>query len=260
MTNATWTGANSSIYKDSENWNPKSVPDISDTATFDDTASTLTVALVGDQFFAVGGWTINSGDYEFDAIIPFRRTLSFHGSGIAVNGGSLTLNVTYLVFNNSSSAGNAHINSYGALNIGPDATAGSAQINAYENFLSDGSLGNATINWYGQIDPNPPPIFPHALINSGVESATINNYELAQISVEQTDNGVVNTYASALTYFTGQENAGTSVIITHGSATSIFMDHTSGGDARFVTKAGGIRKFRSLVGRGRWNNLRYSQA
>ena len=126
-TDATWTGATDGDYGLVSNWN-STVPD--GTATFDSSGTTKSITVSsGLGGFTVGGWTFNSGNYQFN-VSGDTIALGFNGAGIVVNGGSAAITTDSLIrFDSSSTAGSATftVNSYGSTVFEGTASGGTAR-------------------------------------------------------------------------------------------------------------------------------------
>jgi autotransporter-associated beta strand protein len=145
---ATWlTNPGSGDFGTASNWSPATVP--TGTAFFNTSSNpNLTMA----NSVTLGGWTFNAGasNYTFDLNNLITTQLTFTGAGIAVNGGSVTINnVDAVIFRNTSTAGSATImNTEGSVIFHDASTAGQSTINnSSVTAFEDGSTaGNATIN------------------------------------------------------------------------------------------------------------------
>ncbi|NVO14456.1 MAG: autotransporter domain-containing protein [Rhodoplanes sp.] len=133
------------------NWSTGSVP--TGTAYFDTSATT---ALTINNNATLGGWTFNAGAsaYTFNS----SATLQFNGAGIAVNGGSVTINnIDLLTFLGSSTAGSATITTSNELDFYDTSLAGTATItNNYMLYFNASSsadhatiTNNRTLNFFG---------------------------------------------------------------------------------------------------------------
>lgn len=140
---ATWlANPGSADFNTGSNWSSSSVP--TGTAYFDATSTSSLAFSTGPT--TVGGWTFNTGasNYTFTN----NNQLYFNGAGIAVNGGSVTINSNNeLIFFNSSTAGNAAINNSDDLQFFDTSTAGTAAItnNNTLGFVTSSTAGSATI-------------------------------------------------------------------------------------------------------------------
>src|SRR5690348_5002679 len=93
-------------YNDPSNWSAN-VPGPTDTAEFE--ASTATNMSLVD-FIKVGHWLFNPGATQYNFDIAGTASLSFEGSGIAINSGSVhILDFGQLSFEGNSTAGAAAI-------------------------------------------------------------------------------------------------------------------------------------------------------
>lgn len=140
---ATWlANPGSGDFSDANNWSPASVP--TGTAYFGATSTSSLAFSTGPT--TIGGWTFNAGasNYTFTN----NNQLYFNGAGIAVNGGSVTINShNTLIFFNSSTAGSATINNYSDLQFFDTSSAGTATItnNDTLGFITSSTAGSATI-------------------------------------------------------------------------------------------------------------------
>lgn len=82
---ATWNGTTAD-YNTGTNWNTSAAPGSSDTATFDNTATNQSVTFSSSPT-SVGGWTFNSGTYDFT--IGSGQHLTFDNAGIINNGANI---------------------------------------------------------------------------------------------------------------------------------------------------------------------------
>ncbi|WP_245283919.1 autotransporter outer membrane beta-barrel domain-containing protein [Bradyrhizobium sp. Cp5.3] len=145
--NATWnTAPGSAVYGTGANWIPTTVP--TGTAFFGSSSQT-DIAINADV--SVGGWTFNAGagNYQFTTAVVPSVDIAFTGTGIVVNGGSVSLTNTSgnLNFQNNSSAGAATIINNWNLNFQNNSTAGSAAITniGVLSFFNNSTAGNAAI-------------------------------------------------------------------------------------------------------------------
>jgi autotransporter-associated beta strand protein len=223
---ATWSATpGSGDFNDPNNWNPTTVPD--GTAIFDASANT-NISIASST--TVGGLTIDAGSYSFHNTQPFELT----GAGVTVNAGSATLtNDWTLTFSNTSTAGNATINDNlgnqlvfqddasgatatitndGLLEFHDNAAAGSANITSSFGvaFSKNATAGNATINIASGF------LAFHSGTTAGTSTIT---------------NGGTLTFDDA--------TAEDAVITTTSGGTVTFIFAATGGDAQFITQAGG---------------------
>eukprot|EP01035_Chromulina_nebulosa_P005394 gene5394-7313_t len=188
------------------NWSSGSVP--TGTAFFDTSATT---ALTLNNTATFGGWTFNAGAsaYTFNT----SAFLQFNGAGIAVNGGSVTINnIDLLTFSGSSTAGSATITTSNELDFFDTSRAGTATItNNYILYFNASSsadhatiTNNRTLNFDG---------------NATASNATITN------------NGNLN--------FNGRSTAGLATLTNNGGGTVDFSNTTGPNGDNKVT-AGSI--------------------
>ena len=116
---ATWLASpGSADYNAGANWSTGTVP--TGTATFG--ASSIT-NLTNSTNTNVGGWTFDASASAY----TFANTgfQWFNGAGIVVNGGSISIdNVAFTYFNNSSSAGTAHVTTADGSQLRPNSAIG----------------------------------------------------------------------------------------------------------------------------------------
>jgi autotransporter-associated beta strand protein len=157
------------------NWAPGSVP--TGIATF---GGSGTPALSFSTNTTVGAWTFNASasNYTFTN----ANALTFNGAGIAVFGGSATINNNSVVsFSNSSTAGSATITNSAGLTFLNSSTAANATITnntgAITAFSSNSSAGSATIfnNGTG--------IVRFLGTSTGGNATLVNNNAAAQIDI-----------------------------------------------------------------------------
>ncbi|MEQ8378773.1 autotransporter outer membrane beta-barrel domain-containing protein [Parvibaculum sp.] len=135
---ATWNGTTAD-YNTGTNWDTSTVPGSGDTATFDNTATNQSVTFSSNPI-TVGGWTLNSGNYDFT--IGSGQHLTFDGAGIINNGANIVdsfaiTNDGRLDFSGASSVSGGSLsttittNSGGTTYIGDTASAGNARFYMY---------------------------------------------------------------------------------------------------------------------------------
>jgi autotransporter-associated beta strand protein len=202
---ATWLATpGTAVYRTPANWSTGALP--GGTASFG--ASTQS-ALTMSSTTSVGGWTFNADAVAYSFYV--NGILNFTGAGIAVNGGSVTLNNPGEVyFKNASSAGSATINNAsGSLSFQGTSTAANAIIDngVTASFSGSSSAGSATIT------------SSNSLIFSGsstADSATI-------------------TVSSGTLSFGQTSTAGNASITNNGQIT--LSDNASGGSASIVNNS-----------------------
>jgi autotransporter-associated beta strand protein len=204
------------------NWTPATVP--TGTATFGLTNGR------GPSFSAasttVGGWTFTPGasGYTF-ALGNTIQTLTFNGAGIVINGGSVTINNTFLGtigFVNTSTAGSAAVNNNGTVNFSNASTAGSAALNnnGTVSFADSSTAGSATIaNDPGSTSPSA----LQFLNSSSAGNATIINNRLSF--------GVFN---NTVDFFSTSTAANATITNNHNLT---FHDNSTAGNAGIVNNA-----------------------
>ncbi|WP_145984420.1 autotransporter outer membrane beta-barrel domain-containing protein [Bradyrhizobium nitroreducens] len=236
--NGTWlTSPGSGDYGTASNWDGGFVP--VGTASFG-TSDTTGLAI---SSVSVGGWTFNAGasNYTFDVSGP----LNFTGTGITVNGGSVTINyaigAALITFSGSSTAGSATINNSGSLWFTQGSTAGSATINNNGElvFFGSSTAGNATINNNSDLQ---------FVDNSTAGNATINNSNIGSIlsfynSSSAGSATITNNY---IVRFRDNSTAGNAAIINNGGG-SVDFSLTTGLNGDNKISAG------SIAGGGSYN-------
>jgi outer membrane autotransporter protein len=200
--NATWLATpGTAVYRTPANWSTGTLP--SGTASFGaSTISALTMSLTT----TVGGWTFNADAVAYTFYV--NGILNFTGAGIAVNGGSATLNNPGEVyFKNASSAGGATINnSGGSLLFQGTSSAANATIN---NGTSTGFSGS-----------------------SSAGSATITSSNSLSFSGSSTADAAMITISGGTLSFGETSTAGNASITNNGQIN--LSDNASGGSARIV--------------------------
>ena len=156
---ATWTGTTAD-YNTGTNWDTSTVPGSGDTATFDNTATNQSVTFSSSPI-SVGGWTLNSGNYDFT--IGSGQHLTFDGAGIINNGANIVdsfaiTNEGRLDFSGASSVSGGSLsttittNSGGTTYIGDTASASNARFYMYgTGSLDISGLANSgtTVSLFG---------------------------------------------------------------------------------------------------------------
>ncbi|TMJ79859.1 MAG: hypothetical protein E6G76_27665 [Alphaproteobacteria bacterium] len=267
---ATWRGVGPD-FSDARNWSPPVVP--TGTAFFGPAAAT---SLFFFQTTNVGGFTFNAGapNYSFTFDVPGRpNSLTFTGAGILNNssGGptfSLTENNALLSFRNSSTAANASINidrrvavpgtQPPTLMFNDTSTAGAASIvnnRGIIDFNGNSSAGTATIlsAILGQVFFNNFSSEGRATITNGVlgtpssvtwndsssaGSANITN-NVSLLFGDSSSAGSANITNNAALLFAASSTAGNAIVHTTNGGLTQFQQNASGGQARFITDAGG---------------------
>ncbi|MBS0534496.1 MAG: autotransporter domain-containing protein [Proteobacteria bacterium] len=143
---------------------------------------------------SIGGWTFNAGASAYSITNNF--TLAFTGAGIAVNGGSVTINNNSgLSFSNGSTAGEATIDNRWNLNFYDSSSAGSATIVNSSSLFSTLTFNN----------------------NSTAGSASITNlHELTFYGNTTAGSATITNYGTVL--FDGNSTAGSAQLINGGSS------------------------------------------
>ncbi len=243
----TWTGASSGEWTDGTNWS--STPSVPDgIATFSTTGPTSVTAsglvnigqvifgstpnapaysiATGDFFVVNGAGIFNNSTHTqtFTVGAPMVFTNASSASGgsnfvtYSVVGGSMS-------FNNSSTAGTAHITSSGDIEFNNNSTAGTATIvnTAVINFNDSSSAGGSNIT------------------NNATGFVTFNTTSTAGTAAIS-NSGTLN--------FANSATAGSSTITTSNGGTTNFTGTSSGGSARFITALGGTVDFSGLTSGG----------
>ncbi|MBR0791461.1 autotransporter domain-containing protein [Bradyrhizobium manausense] len=244
---STWTGSTSTEWTDGTNWTP--TPDVPDgTATFTNTGSATVdsngLVNIGAVIFTAAPnaqtYTVNTNDIFVVNGVGISnnstnvQTFNVGSSMVFLNASSASAGsnfVTYSVgggamsFNNTSTAGTAHIANGGDIEFNNSSTGGTAVIvnNAVINFNDTTSAGGASItnNAAGFLTFN---------TSSSAGTATISN------------SGTLN--------FSNSATAGSATITTENGGTTSFTGTASGGSARFITNAGGTVDISGLTSGG----------
>lgn len=232
--NATWNAVpGTGNFNTATNWTPAQVP--TGTAFFD--TSTIT-SLTFSANTTIGGWTFNPGASNYTFTTPTNRTLTFNGAGIIINGGSLSIdNNNNLIFNNSSSAGNAIIANTAAigndrnLTFNDTSTAGNAIItnNNRMNFNDTSTAGNATITNNDRLNFNDTSTASAATIINNDELTFDNSSTAATATITNNSGGVV--------VFDRTSTAGTATI-TNNSGGEVVFDRNSTAGSATITNSG----------------------
>jgi autotransporter-associated beta strand protein len=239
---ATWTGAQSGVWTNPNNWTPATVPNLqTDTATFN-TSGTTTVTVTGIQV----------GTIQFqntaDAFTFGVGSLALYNSGLVNNSASTqTFNVTTVMqFNNSSSAGTniaINVGSAGNLVFSGTSTADAATIVATgggKTTFSTGSTAgtaNITANSGSSTIFNSTTAASATLNVSGTNSKNVFN------GTATAANATINNTNSALTVFNNTSTAASSTITSSSSAKTIFNNSATAGASSITNNAGGSAVF-----------------
>jgi autotransporter-associated beta strand protein len=145
MTIWTWKQSPTDTYNDPNNWSGGVVPGIGDTAEFE--ASSVTNISV-DLIAQVDEWLFNPGATQYNFYITFDATLTFMGSGIAINAGAARIvNFGGLSFKSSSIAGGALIDNFNILDFTASSNAEAATIHTFggvgRTFFASHSTGGS---------------------------------------------------------------------------------------------------------------------
>ncbi len=164
-----WTGATADLSVAS-NWNPASVPTISDNATFNAASTTKQLLTPGGTDFSVSSATFTSGNFSFDTsgfgdVINFGNGVS--GGGLVVsNAAAVDFNDQSIFLNNSMSwsvSGGSQFSSSGTVDTTNDGVEtgyaltlafGAGQTNNRATFqeITFGTTGSLTVtNWGGAV-------------------------------------------------------------------------------------------------------------
>jgi autotransporter-associated beta strand protein len=172
----------------------------------------------------VAGQTLNISGTGIVNNSSFAPTFTISGINAPING--------VLNFNNSSTAGNAIINNSGGLvSFNNTSSAGTANItnSVFLQFINSSTAGNSTIVSNGNV--------------GFADSSTAGN---ANITIGVGGSGSLG--------FLGSATAGNATITTNfnsgGPAATFFLQTSSGGNARFITNAGGGVDFSLLTTAG----------
>jgi autotransporter-associated beta strand protein len=267
---ATWLGGGPD-FSNPQHWSPPVVP--TGTAFFGPSAAT---SIFFFQTTNVGGFTFNAGapNYSFNFDVPGRpNSLTFTGAGILNNSSSiprfsLTESNALLSFRNSSTAANASIfidrrltvpgtqpptlmfngtstagaativNARGIIDFNENSSAGTATINSailtQVNFNNSSSAGRATIiNGILGI--------PSQVTFNGSSSAANGNItnNSSLLFGDSSSAGSANITNNGRLGFEASSSAGNAIVHTTAGGLTEFRGNASGGQARFITDAGG---------------------
>jgi autotransporter-associated beta strand protein len=237
---ATWlTSPGSGAYSIGANWDTGTVP--TGTAYF---GATNTNNLWMNYAQTIGGWTFNAGAPAY-TVTNNSGAIDFNGTGIVVNGGSITIDNAYqstLSFHNSSTAGSAVIvNQNGNYtNFYDTSSAGSASITNSGSglfFRDSSTAGSASIT-------SDSGIFQF-FNTSSAGTATITNGGGLYFFDNSTAAGATIT-ASAGVYFSNSSTAGNAAITT--DYTLSFSDNSTAGTAAITNNLGGLVDFSTTTG------------
>jgi len=268
------------------NWSSSPlVPD--GTASFD--ASNTATLTFSQPTTDIGTIQFNPGAPNYTFTLFPLQTLNITAAGIVNNAsGAPTFSafVSSLVFQNSSTAGNATINNVaGGIFFNDSSNAGNATINNGGGiFFNDNSAGGtAIINNMGVV------IFANfstaanatitscscgsllfadsstagnaTIINNGSSTQFMDNSTAGNAAIITNNNGTTqfsgNSTAGAATITTNNggatgffnaSTAGNATIITNNGGFTAFFDNSTGGGARFITNAGGAVDFSGSLG------------
>ena len=187
------------------NWdNPATVP--TGTAFFGDSDEN---SLTFSQDTTIGGWTFNADADAYVFNVENNQILVFEGTGIAVNGGSVTINASgsgTIEFRNESTAGGA-TTAASIMQFRDSSSAGNAILNNFTTEFRDNSTaGNATINKDGNLT---------FFDNSNAGSATINHSNGFMTFTGESDARDATITNDASLVFNNMSNAGTAEIINN---------------------------------------------
>jgi autotransporter-associated beta strand protein len=275
---ATWRGVGPD-FNDPRNWSPPVVP--TGTAFFGPAAAT---SLFFSQTTNVGGFTFNAGapNYSFNFDVPGGpNNLTFTGAGILNNSSSVpkfsltennalwsfrnssaanvSINIDRLVavpgtqpptlmFNDTSTAGAASIvNFRGIIDFNGNSSAGTANIFsavlAQVNFNNSSSAGRATI--LNGVLGTPSSVTFNDSSSAGSANIT-NNASL--LFGDSSSAGSANITNNASLLFAASSSAGSAIVHTTNGGLTQFQQNASGGQARFITDAGGTFDIESQSG------------
>ena len=195
----------------------------------------------------VGAVTVNSSGY-FDIVNANTSgitSITNHGItffGNSTDAGTATItNNGWLAFFSNASAANASITNNASLSFFYGSTASNANItnNGYLDFYEDSTAGNATIT-------------NQALLafseKSTAGNANITNNGLMGFAGKSSAGNAAITNNFAL-LFDEKSSADNATIVTAANAFTLFWDRANGGNARFITEAGGEVDFSNTKGR-----------
>lgn len=236
----TWnTTPTNSTYGNGANWNAGSAPSGSATGHFGATSiSALTISTAT----SLGGWTFDADAAAYT--ITANHYLTFTGTGITVDGGSVNLvNNFYTYFQNASSAGSSTINNaLGYLSFQNSSSAASATINnnIYVLFQNSSTAANASITSNG----GSAGVFFSGTSTAGNATITVNGGTLSFEGTSTAGNASITNNATMS--LIGNSSAGSATIANSG--TIFFQGSSSGGTAAITNTPTGVIDFSSTTG------------
>jgi len=212
--------------------------------TIDD--GVLQLGSIGITGSIVGAVTV--GSYSFFDIVNANTSgitsIANDGSTVffnSTNAGTATIiNNDTLAFVDNSSAANATITNHLYLEFSDASTAGNANItnNGYLNFYDTSTAGTANITNDGVMI---------VVNNASTANATItNNYFLEFYNASTAGNAKITN--NGFLAFSDTSTAGNATIVTAANAETAFGYNADGGNARFITEAGGFVDFSATTG------------
>ncbi len=233
---ATWGGGTSSDWTDSSNWNGGVVPGPTGTATFGPGTPTSITTGSTTGIVVIGNLNFNAPDYVISGVIA---SMIVTGNGInAGSGNSPTfdfINTNALNFRNMSTAGTAQITAgvpvdteggfeAGFIIFSDNSTAGSSTITTEDSsnteFHDTSNAGNATL--------------------IAAPRGSIFFFDASNAAQATIINGGSELAFAPLFAGGGSASAGDATITTTAGAYTHFDSDSSGGDAEFITEAGGL--------------------
>ena len=249
---ATWSGGNvgdPNEWDESNNWTPATIP--SGTATFTNNGAPTSVTAtgsvsVGAIFFTGAPNNAPAYTIDMDDVTLINgtgvtnnstntQTFNINNTAVFLNSSSASAGTGPVTYNNNgsinfqdtSTAGNAHIFNAGDLEFNVSSTAGSAQItnDATLNFNDNASAGTANIF-------NSTTGFTSFNLNSSAGSSTINNNNSLQFNNSATAGSAnITGQTGSTTTFNNNATAGSSTITLNNDATLTFNNSSSAGSS-----------------------------
>ena len=205
-----------------------------DHATITATTNSATIAFFGTS--TAGNAIIQSATGVIGSAIAFADS-STAGSATIRNAP-----MGFMLFLNSSSAGNANIFNEGSGTLGP----------ALTSFMNTSTAGSATItNTFGGVTFDDSSVAGTATIINNATGATLfGGAASADHATIVNEAGTGGLGSGGLTTFADASSAANATITTRNGGAVAFFDSSSGGAARFITEAGGVFDISQLTSPG----------
>ena len=251
---ATWLASpGTNDFNTAANWSTGSVP--TGTAFFG-TSNTTTITSQTLGPTNIGGWTFNAGasNYNFTT-----DNIEFLGAGIAINGGSATINNNnQLTFKNTSTAGNAAITNpqNSVLGFVDTSSAGSANITSSGSiFFDNGSTaGSATISASNSNGGLGSVAFSNSSTAANANITVNSGGGLTFLDTSTAGNANITNNGATVT-FVNSSTAGSATIIINSGGTLGFQGNATAGNAAITNNAGGNVSFFLTSGPGGLNKV-----